>query len=390
MMQVLRKYIFRSLVGAVIAIGVFSCRSQQSSNFVDQLQFDADQQSATVAVLPFESSELPVEKRRYYTDRITDLLVKSRRYRVIERSFVDRILNEQKLQASGLTETELASKIGQLLSAQFVLVGTLYRQPAGVEAFGRLIEVDSSLIVRSGSHFFEETQTVNDQKVSNTQTTQTQTTQTTQTTTQQLTQTVTTVNSDVVVEDAKGEVLNLNAVESAGSILVFGRIQNTGKVSLGKPLVRVGIFDRAGGEIDVVPCFTSFDVLPGKTLPFQCTFLNKAANYASFQLIEFIPKQAYNSTNTFDVTVAQHALDFDGFSWSVRGKLQNSGSNPIRFPSVVITLYDAQGKIIGVAQPYGQNQQLQPGQVTNFRNSFYLGSSRKPARYELSPGAMRN
>ena len=65
---------------------------------------------------------------------------------VVERSRLTEIIDEQKLQLSGLVDTETAIEIGRLLSAQYILTGSVIEMPQSVVVFGRIIDVESSEI----------------------------------------------------------------------------------------------------------------------------------------------------------------------------------------------------------------------------------------------------
>lgn len=58
-------------------------------------------------------------------DMLTTELVKSGKYRVIERSEIDRIMNEQHFGQSGAVTPESATKVGQLLGVEFAVIGAV-------------------------------------------------------------------------------------------------------------------------------------------------------------------------------------------------------------------------------------------------------------------------
>ena len=59
------------------------------------------------------------------SDLIRGKLVKLNRYIIIERSQMAAILEEQGFQQSGCTETDCAVEVGQLLSANYILIRIL-------------------------------------------------------------------------------------------------------------------------------------------------------------------------------------------------------------------------------------------------------------------------
>jgi hypothetical protein len=112
---------FKRCLNIVATLLLFGCPNPTAEP-VRELNSDGDQ-DATVAVLPLITSGLPAEAGRYHADRIVDEPVRSGRYLVLESSPVDRIIEEQKFQNSGVVDTDQAARIGRLLSARPVIMG---------------------------------------------------------------------------------------------------------------------------------------------------------------------------------------------------------------------------------------------------------------------------
>lgn len=58
-----------------------------------------------------------------FSDAIALHLMNTRRFDVLERSYLERVLREQSLQQSGLIDPETAAKIGRILGARFLITG---------------------------------------------------------------------------------------------------------------------------------------------------------------------------------------------------------------------------------------------------------------------------
>ena len=58
-------------------------------------------------------------------DMLVTSLVKSGKYRVIERQEIDRIINEQQLGQSGMVTAQSAAKVGQLLGVEIAIIGSV-------------------------------------------------------------------------------------------------------------------------------------------------------------------------------------------------------------------------------------------------------------------------
>ncbi len=101
----------------------------------------------SVAVLPFSSNE----DAKYLTDSVTEKLiiqlVNLRRFRVIERSALDKIMEEQKLGLSGFVDEETAIKVGKLAGADLIILGSINMQIGFVKVSARGIDTETSVLI---------------------------------------------------------------------------------------------------------------------------------------------------------------------------------------------------------------------------------------------------
>jgi len=63
---------------------------------------------------------------------------------------MDAVLAEQELALSDLMDTTKAVRVGQLLSANYILTGTVVAMNRSVVIFGRIINVETSAIESAG------------------------------------------------------------------------------------------------------------------------------------------------------------------------------------------------------------------------------------------------
>ena len=81
----------------------------------------------TLAVLDFEpKGGVTVESADYLTDRVRIELFKTRKYRILEREAIKKILQEQNLELSGIAAPS-ATRVGELISADRLLMGNINR-----------------------------------------------------------------------------------------------------------------------------------------------------------------------------------------------------------------------------------------------------------------------
>lgn len=108
----------------------------------------------TVAVTDFETAGETAGGKllaREIADSLTNLMVKSGHVQMVERSKIQRILDEQKLILSGLIDTSRVSSAGKLMAADFVVTGTVSGGENEWLSNVRLLEVASGKIIYAES-----------------------------------------------------------------------------------------------------------------------------------------------------------------------------------------------------------------------------------------------
>ena len=102
---------------------------------------------APAAVLPIEASgEEIAADAEYFTEQLLLAASRSARLTLVERLNLDEILQEQKIQLSGITDSETVTKIGELMNASYLVSGSLFLADE-YELFLRLLRVDSGEVL---------------------------------------------------------------------------------------------------------------------------------------------------------------------------------------------------------------------------------------------------
>ena len=107
------------------------------------LYFPLQAQELRVAVVDFKADGIDEASARRISELIRNEMIKSGRYRIIERTQIDKILTEQGFQLSGCTDSGCAVEIGKLLSANKMLVGTIMKIGNKIVITGRMVDVQS-------------------------------------------------------------------------------------------------------------------------------------------------------------------------------------------------------------------------------------------------------
>ncbi|MFH0780988.1 MAG: CsgG/HfaB family protein [Pseudomonadota bacterium] len=95
----------------------------------------------TVAVLDFESIGSEEHLGKAVAEIMRTELVGADRFRVVERAQIKQALQEQALQMSGATDTQNAVKIGKLLGADLIIVGSVVKIGNSYTVNSRMIDV---------------------------------------------------------------------------------------------------------------------------------------------------------------------------------------------------------------------------------------------------------
>jgi len=107
---------------------------------------------ATLAVFPFTCEE-KLQKQRVgfaVSELMSHRFVADPGFTVVERGELNKLLIEQKLQASGITDSATAVKLGQMAGANALLLGNLNKVDGLYQVNARVVNVESGEVVVSG------------------------------------------------------------------------------------------------------------------------------------------------------------------------------------------------------------------------------------------------
>jgi len=99
-------------------------------------------QNITIAVFDFENNGLKTNEVRQLSNRLESELVKIGDFKVVERSEIDKVLKEQKLQISGIVE-EVLLDVGKILGANQIILGSIGKIGSLYTLSAKLVDVES-------------------------------------------------------------------------------------------------------------------------------------------------------------------------------------------------------------------------------------------------------
>jgi hypothetical protein len=101
--------------------------------------------------LDLESTVVTETEAKILTQTLTSRIISLGEYTVVERANIDKILNEQKFQHSGCTDSECAVEIGQLLNADLTVIGSVGKIGSTYTIQVRIINVESGEALQSAN-----------------------------------------------------------------------------------------------------------------------------------------------------------------------------------------------------------------------------------------------
>lgn len=109
----------------------------------------------TIAIFDFENNGLEPHEVRQLTKRLESELVKLEDYNVVERSKIDEVLKEQKIQASGCTETCLID-VGKILGATQIVYGSVGRMGTLYTISAKLVDAETGQLLVTSDYDADE------------------------------------------------------------------------------------------------------------------------------------------------------------------------------------------------------------------------------------------
>ena len=121
----------------VFIIGVSAFAGNDSGQASQAVSYE------TLAILDLKPIGVTQSDADAISENLRTEFISAKKYKIIERDMLNKILEEQKLQSSGLTEEEGAVNIGKLAGAKYITVGSLSKVNNTYTINVRLISVES-------------------------------------------------------------------------------------------------------------------------------------------------------------------------------------------------------------------------------------------------------
>jgi LysM repeat protein len=153
-----------------------------------------------------------------------------------------------------------------------------------------------------------------------------------------------------------------------GSVWVLGEVFNPTDQPVENVQVRVALLNATGQELARDTPFVALDTVPaGGRAPFSVLFSSPPNGVIDFQAYVVRADQAYNFSSRYaELKVTDVQTRSVGSQYGVSGKVNNTGASNAAGAYVVITLYDAQGRVTGFRLFTLPDDQLAAGGTATF------------------------
>ncbi len=108
----------------------------------------------SIAILPFEMKGDPSMAGEVAHDNLVDAFVQQERFNIVSRGgALEAVLREQKLSQTDLVDKATAIRIGKLVAAEGILMGTVRETKDSIEIYARLVNTETSTVLEAKDVF---------------------------------------------------------------------------------------------------------------------------------------------------------------------------------------------------------------------------------------------
>jgi LysM repeat protein len=175
------------------------------------------------------------------------------------------------------------------------------------------------------------------------------------------------------------QVANVGFYETpVGSLWCLGEVINNTGAGIEQVQVAVSLYDAEGEMIATGSTFTEFDIIPNESkMPFALLFTEPPSGFSHHQVVALSGVTvAHWGRNYMDLTIeSDHGEARGERVYVVTGQVRNTGQYDAEQIRIVVTAYDAEGRVAGIRRGSPEAQTLRVGESSPFGvNLSSLGS----------------
>ncbi len=144
--------------GGLLAGNTEALMDKLSELFREMSLTFTEETGGTAALLGFTSGEaIDPAFLSFINETARNEFAGAENLRLVERERLDEIIDEQKLVMTGIMDTDSAIEIGRLLTAEYIITGTILPAGSRTIIFGRIIHIETGEIVNAAQIFLDKT-----------------------------------------------------------------------------------------------------------------------------------------------------------------------------------------------------------------------------------------
>jgi len=159
----------------------------------------------------------------------------------------------------------------------------------------------------------------------------------------------------------------------AGGVWCLGEVRNLTPDPIELIQVQVSLYDEQGSPLAYQAAFSLMDQVPGGGRgPFAILFDQGPAHFSTYQIVPLsaVPAREEGRTSLHLTTSDLRGEPLGPAAYSVQGQVRNDDEVALEAVSVVVALYDAEGRLIGVRKVTPERETLPPGARSSFEAVF--------------------
>ncbi|MDH4136723.1 MAG: FxLYD domain-containing protein [Anaerolineae bacterium] len=170
------------------------------------------------------------------------------------------------------------------------------------------------------------------------------------------------------------QIANVGFYETpVGSLWYLGEVINNTGASIEQVQVAVSLYDDEGEMVATGSTFTEFDIIPNEgKMPFALLFTEPPSDFSHHQVVALSGVTvAHWGRNYIDLTIESDRGEASGERvYVITGQVKNTGQHNVEQIRMVVTAYDAEGRVVGIRRGGPETQTLGVGESSPFRVSL--------------------
>lgn len=139
--------IFTALLGVAMLAGGAAAEDHYDRLARELTEAGSSLENKKIAIIPFSHADGRAVSKdgSVISERLTIKMINMHKFEIIERSVLDKVMDELKLQSTGAIDASSAKELGKVLGVEAIITGTLVETASGkIEVNARLIKTETA------------------------------------------------------------------------------------------------------------------------------------------------------------------------------------------------------------------------------------------------------